>query len=163
MIAIVVFLWMLIFAGLVLYIIGVTWIYQQVKYKLEGRNAAREKIYDTHKGLLDKSKWYHVHYFRDIPGSQIFSSGILYLTGNEVGFFPDPDIDIPELRLSREQLEVDWVGTIFKVTGFTPWFKITSNGKEYYFRAETGPTIWGAKRTTREICEILVRWKQGIG
>lgn len=151
--------WIVILGLYALFIVYLVWIYQRTKYKLEGRTAVRERVYDTHKELLDGSKWYHVHYFRDVPASQIFSSGILYLTSNQVGFFPDPDIDIPELKLTREQLEVEWAGTIFKVTGFTPWFKIITNGKEHHFRAETGPTIWGTKRATREICETLVRWK----
>ena len=74
---------------------------------------------------------------------------------NEVIFLSEHNMEVIEKRYPRNRALIEWEGTYYLKNGALSWMKIEMDGITTYFTSETGVTIFGSKKQTKEIYETV--------
>lgn len=132
--------------------------------KSRGRKRTQDEIVKAKTDILRKGSWFPVRYSSETRFRKLWklfpweATGILFIGDTDIFFFsrliPWKDL---ELKFSLEHTHVTWIGRNIWPNGFTSWFAIDFKGETHYFTSETGATIRGTGKRTREIYEELVK------
>ena len=70
-------------------------------------------------------------------------------------FLSEHNLEVIEKKYPRNKALIEWEGTYFLKNGALSWMKIEMDGVTTYFTSETGITIIGSKKQTKEIYETV--------
>lgn len=83
------------------------------------------------------------------------ASGVLRLTDTAVLFQGAKSNGQPiELTFNPRQTRASYIG-IKLINGATAWFMLEQEGNRHYFTAETGVTVFGTRRGSKEIVQAI--------
>lgn len=83
------------------------------------------------------------------------ASGVLRLAENEISFQGARTNSQPiTIAFALPQTRASYIG-IKLINGATAWFMLEENGSKHYFTAETGVTVFGTQKGSKEILEVV--------
>jgi hypothetical protein len=128
------------------------------------RKRIRERILTSRADLIGDNRWFAVRYasqprfdltFKIVPWD---TAGILVIAPGSVLFLGESLAGVPlTLQFAPANSRLKWIGKSPWPNGAVSWLVFeTANGKQY-FSSETGITVFGSQKSTREIYDEATR------
>jgi hypothetical protein len=82
-------------------------------------------------------------------------AGWITLKRGELIFLSEHNQDVVVKKFPKKRASVEWVGMHLMRNAALSWFRIDIDERSYYFTSETGVTVFGSKKGTRKIYEMI--------
>ena len=132
--------------------------------KSRERKRIQDEIVKAKTDVLRKGRGFPVRYSSETRFRKLWkllpweATGILFIGDTDIFFFSRliswKDL---ELKFSLKNTDVRWIGEKIWPNGFISWFVLDIQGEKHYFTSETGTTVLGSRKSTREIYKELTK------